>query len=439
MVKIRTGDSDERLASKFNMSRRTFERKLQIARQCLTEDFVPRYLGLDHLTREDTVARNLSIPSHIFGGNQNENGIFVMDGTYLYVQKSANFLFQRKTYSLHKFRNLVKPFLVVCTDGYIIDVVGPYPATTSDASILRHLLQSEESPWLWFLRPNDIFILDRGFRDSIPLIEECGYVPHMPPSAGRGEQLTTVDANKSRLITMCRWVIEAINGRFKKDYKIFRHTYFNVAMRNMMADFKITAAVINATRRPYEDSVYVEQFINIINDNMNRENELAQYVIENNINRQRVAFMPLDGNNPDFRDFPQLTYEELILFTLGSYHLRLARSYCHEHMRPNGVYLIELYRHQGLINNKILIRGRIQSRHVRARQYYTYILINPARQGRQSVEDYYCSCIHGRRTVGSCAHIASIVYFLSWARHQQQIEAPAVFLDEITVDIDHAE
>lgn len=149
--------------------------------------------------------------------------------------------------------------------------------------------------------------------------------------------------------------------------------------------------------------------------------------------------MPLDGNNPDFRDFPQLTYEELILFTLGSYHLRLARSYCHEHMRPNGVYLIELYRHQGLINNKILIRGRIQSRHVRARQYYTYILINPARQGRQSVEDYYCSCIHGRRTVGSCAHIASIVYFLSWARHQQQIETPAVFLDEITVDIDHAE
>lgn len=165
-------------------------------------------------------------------------------------------------------------------------------------------------------------------------------------------------------------------------------------MRNMMTDFKITAAVINATRCPYEGSVYVKQFISIINDRMNRENELAQYVIENNMNRQRVAFIPLDGNNPDFRDFSHLTMEELILFTLGSYHLRLARSYCHEHMRPNGVYLIELYRHQGLINNKILIRGRIQSRHVRARQYYTYILVNPMRQGRLSIEDCYCSCIH---------------------------------------------
>jgi hypothetical protein len=219
LTKIRTGSPDERLATLFNMSRRTLERKLKMARQCLTDDFVLHYLGLDHMTREEVVARNVSIPAHIFGGDH-DTAILVVDGTYLYVQKSSNFLFQRITYSLHKYRNLVKPFLVVCTDGYILDVMGPYAATTTDATIMRSLMEDQTSPWHGFLMPNDVFILDRGFRDSIPSIEECGYIPQMPPTRSRGEQLTTADANKSRLITMVRWVVETINGRFKKDFKL---------------------------------------------------------------------------------------------------------------------------------------------------------------------------------------------------------------------------
>lgn len=178
----------------------------------------------------------------------------------------------------------------------------------------------------------------------------------------------------------------------------------------MMADFRITAALINATRRPYEDSIYAEQFINIINENINRRNELVEYVSEHNLNRQRVDFTAIDASDAAL-DFPQLTYDDLILFTLGSYHLRIARSYVHEHLRPNGLYIVELYRHHELVNNRTLIRGRIQSRHVRSKQYYTYILVNPTREGRESIEDYYCSCIHGRRTIGCCAHIASMVFF----------------------------
>lgn len=219
LTKIRTGEPDRRLATKFSISKSTLERKLAIARQCLTNNFVPRHLGINHMSREELVSRNLSIPVHVFGGDQ-ETAIFVFDGTYLYVQTSSNFLFQRITYSLHKFRNLVKPFLIVCTDGYIVDVTGPYAATTSDATIMRSLMQ-DNSDWHWFLRTNDVFILDRGFRDSIPCIEECGYNPHMPPTRARGEQLSTAEANKSRLITMTRWVVETINGRFKKILKSF--------------------------------------------------------------------------------------------------------------------------------------------------------------------------------------------------------------------------
>ncbi|XP_045504033.1 uncharacterized protein LOC123700757 [Colias croceus] len=190
---------------------------------------------------------------------------------------------------------------------------------------MRSLMDDQASAWHGFLRPNDVFVLDRGFRDAIPSIELCGYNPQMPPTRSRGEQLTTADANKSRLITMTRWVVETINGRFKKYFKIFRHVYFNVSLPNMMTDFRITAAIINATRRPYEDSIYAEQFITIINENINRENELAEYVRQHNFNRQRVAFEPIDANNAAFDDFPQPTYEDLILFTLGRYHLRIAR------------------------------------------------------------------------------------------------------------------
>lgn len=121
---------------------------------------------------------------------------------------------------------------------------------------MRSLMQ-DNSDWHWFLRTNDVFIFDRSFRYSIPCIEECGYKSHMPPTRARGQQLSTAKANKSRLITMTRWVVETINGRFKNDFIIFHHTYFNVALPNMMTDLRITAAVINDTRRPYEGSIYL--------------------------------------------------------------------------------------------------------------------------------------------------------------------------------------
>lgn len=230
LCKIRTGEPGVRLASVFGMSRRNLERKIRVTRECLERDFVPLHLGLDHISIEEVTRRNREVPNHIFGTNPRAKSIIICDGTYLYLQKSANFLFQRKSYSLHKFKNLIKPFLVVCADGYIIDVFGPYAATTSDATIIQKILdnhgdRAEEAPIRWFLNEGDAIILDRGFRDAVPDLEACGFEPHMPPSKARNErQLSTEDANKSRLVTMVRWVIETMNGRFKRDFKIFRQT-----------------------------------------------------------------------------------------------------------------------------------------------------------------------------------------------------------------------
>ena len=43
--------------------------------------------------------------------------IVVMDGTYLFVQKSGNNQFQRRSFSMHKHRNLIKPMITTATVG----------------------------------------------------------------------------------------------------------------------------------------------------------------------------------------------------------------------------------------------------------------------------------------------------------------------------------
>ncbi|KOB64120.1 Uncharacterized protein OBRU01_24575 [Operophtera brumata] len=113
-------------------------------------------------------------------------------------------------------------------------------ARKSDGAILNGLLKGPGSVLHWFFESNDIFILDRGFRDSIPLLESHGYVGVMPESKTRGAtQLTAIQANKSRMCTICRWPVEIVNGRLKRDFKILRQEYFNVAMRHMFTDVKI--------------------------------------------------------------------------------------------------------------------------------------------------------------------------------------------------------
>ncbi|CAH2101152.1 unnamed protein product [Euphydryas editha] len=158
LTKMRTGNSNERLASLFNMTRQNLEWLMNKARDCLTEGYVVLHLRMDH----------------------------------------------RQSYSLHKFQNLLKAFLIVCTYGYIIDVKGPYAATKTDANIMSSIMNNNENPIHILLEPNDVFILDRGFRDSLGDIEAGGYEYHVPPSKDRAEsQLTTEQANESRMVTMC--------------------------------------------------------------------------------------------------------------------------------------------------------------------------------------------------------------------------------------------
>ncbi|KAF9406100.1 hypothetical protein HW555_013406 [Spodoptera exigua] len=155
------------------------------------------------------------------------------------------------------------------------------------------------------MRMGDVFISDRGFRDAIINLVSYNNEPHKPESLEEGEtQLPTIRANKSRCVTICRWVIEVINGKFKRDYKLLRQTYFNNTCRNVMTDFRIAAALVNVFHKLITDRTDAPTILNRIRARMDVPNQLGDFIEDHNVNRRRAAFSPING------DLPQLKKKE---------------------------------------------------------------------------------------------------------------------------------
>ena len=116
LAKMRLDMSNNVLASLFHLKdKRTVARIIQNVAQAHQKDFVPYHLGLQHIDRATVVQKHrTSIASELMTDGDDQ-AIIVMDGTYLYVQKSSNNSFQRRSFSMHKYRNLIKPMIVTAT------------------------------------------------------------------------------------------------------------------------------------------------------------------------------------------------------------------------------------------------------------------------------------------------------------------------------------
>ena len=203
LFKLKTGTSSKVLSTVFEISKSSITRAVSAVRKALDTNFVPHFLGFDHISRSDVI-ENHSRPlaQNLFGNGK--EAILVLDGIYIYLQKSGNFQFQRRTYSMHKGRPLVKPMVVVTTTGYFIAILGPYMAgvKNNDGSILNHMLASNVQDIKNWIENEDIFIVDRGFRDSLEFLEDLGIKAKMPSFIPRGQaQMSTEEANTSRLVT----------------------------------------------------------------------------------------------------------------------------------------------------------------------------------------------------------------------------------------------
>jgi hypothetical protein len=181
-------------------------------------DYVPHHLGFSHIDHETFVREhNTPLAKTLFTSNE-KSAVLVLDGTYIYIQKSSNYKFQRVSYSLHKHRPLVKMMVIIASDEYILNVLGPYRADgkNNDACITKHILGRNEEGIKNWIQSEDVAIVDCGFRDATEFLKMHGLQVEMPSYLKKGtSQHPTDELNMSRLVTKVRWVVEGANGRIK--------------------------------------------------------------------------------------------------------------------------------------------------------------------------------------------------------------------------------
>ncbi len=120
LAKMRLGVSQRVLARLFGVKdQSTISHTFNRVTQLLANNFVPKHLGFLHLSRDEIMrAHNPSFVRKMF---ELEDGklVFILDGTYFFIQSSGDFVLQGRTYSSHKHRHLVKFMMIVTPDGYV--------------------------------------------------------------------------------------------------------------------------------------------------------------------------------------------------------------------------------------------------------------------------------------------------------------------------------
>jgi hypothetical protein len=203
LTKLRLGLSNEVLCTLYSVKdKRTIGHNIESARIAFVKHFVPFYVGFNHISREVIIKHHTRpLAKHLLTGGQ-DAAILVLDSTYIYVQKSTNNLLQRKLFSLHKGRPLIKPMMIVATDGYIVSAIGPYYADwrNNDANITNHLLRTNQEDILNWLRAGDTFEVDRGFRDILDFVRSLGFNIYMPSFLSKSEKKYTVCCSRFKFI-----------------------------------------------------------------------------------------------------------------------------------------------------------------------------------------------------------------------------------------------
>ena len=111
------------------LSQRDISRYCDQVRVALNESFFKENIGPLSKSCEELL-NDISLFAKAFYQKENDEKLFLIgEWTYLYCQKSLNNQFQRDTYSVQRKQQLVKPFVLCTTNGYIFEIFGLYSAT----------------------------------------------------------------------------------------------------------------------------------------------------------------------------------------------------------------------------------------------------------------------------------------------------------------------
>ena len=360
LVKLSTCLSLAVISTLFGIGIKFCSKAIPSARAALMTSFVPKHLGLAHINRNEAISNHTTVFANVlFGNSKSDVAITVADGTYIYIEKSGNYSFQRRSYSVHKGKLLLKPMMLVATDGYILTVLGPYLADgkISDAKISEHMLNSNvEDITNWF-EEDDVLVVDRGFRDAVDIFKDFGINAQMPHFLNKFEkQHTTKEANRFRLVTKVRCVVESDNGRIKK-WKALSNTLPNNPIPYVGDYFRIVCSLCNAFRLPFVTSTDSEEVIaRRLMALAKCANKLQDKVMKSGWDKKRVIWKKINDTKLD--NFQELTEDELRDLTMGVYQLQQAKTYTDEHFYENGLYEIMAHKEE----DDVLI-AQIRSRH----------------------------------------------------------------------------
>lgn len=398
LTRLRTGLSIHQLSSFFeNISYDQAKRLIRTVRKCLDEDFMPKWLGFKVTSRKEVLEDHTTNKAKILLNLDNDDIVTIWDGTYIYTEKPSSYSLQKNLYSMHKHRTLVKFMMIVASDGYIIDVIGPFVSDSSnnDASMTKHILEKIEGAKNWFLQDN-VFIVDRGFLDATEYLKRHNYKVRMPSFLEKKEKALSVsDANQTRIVTSLRWVVESANGRIKR-WNFWRNTVRNRDFEFIEQDFKITSALINKFRSQLSknnDAESIDTYREML-VKCQQDNPLKSYVesVSNRVSKSRLK-------KPEEIEFPQLSEAYIKSLTFGIYQLKQSYLYTQEHINPNGDYIFEYFSEESN-----LIRVKIHSRFSSTTIHSVWVLFS-LDQNEEPIKHYYCTCKCGSRVVGACAHV----------------------------------
>lgn len=440
-MKMRTGLPNEDLGNLFHVTHSTIARLISKIRAVLKTDLVPHYVNFVR-SRDQLIEHNSEMSNYLFDPEKQKKAMLVCDATYIFVNKSRNYVHQKKTFSGQKKRNFLKAMNITTCDGTIVYIIAPFPAVQNDATILKYLL--DETSMFDNLEEGDILLLDRGFRDVVQLVEEKGLVVKMPSlvqGSIRKGQLTTEEANRSRLVTAVRFIVEVRNGHLKTIFKYFNDTLSAFEQVHVGEDLEIVSALINKYRQTIESNRgFAREAANRMLQNIEKVNEVGNVVSIDSFKSHARKFTPFFN----FNELPTLTKEQLFWISLGGYQIKQAESYTQMHIRQNnnqfivGVCPDEICRnlfHSFFEQDRDpkLFQMRLKSRFRSQTFHKAYVLIDCNSADENAVLGHYCECQNGWRTVGCCSHIMTLIAFILVTKGQN-LPDPSSFLDGLFAD-----
>lgn len=432
LVRLRTGLTYEKIAHSFGVSKLTLRKMLEAARKALLNDAVEKHFGIRNISRDDLVINNTTMARALYCGDDHQRAITIWDGTYIYCNKSFNQYLQRLTYSGQKLRNLLKPMVCVTSNGYYVDVFGPYVGKKNDASIMEHILKNYRDVIAEKLLPGDVFLLDRGFRDCEEHLKSLGYQVKMPEfiqKVDKSSQLTTEQANRSRLVTANRFAIESRNGNMKMIWKVFDTRWSAYDQRHLMDDYRIGAMLINFFyKKIIPNQKDATEIASTMLERVDVPCKLSKVVYSYQFQRQVKDFQTGDENT---LIFPKLSLEDLKKISLGNYQINQMKHYTVEHLRSSPdqfeffvcsestMELLGTIIAEHRIIDPILVLAVPKSRFQSNKKRQTFVLADRSKDGIAGIIAFCCECQHGLRTVGCCSHIMCVVGYLGYLRHNR--------------------